>query len=283
MNNSRDPRSEDVSAVILCLNEIGNIKRCVDSLRWCREIVIVDSGSCDGTQKYAKSLGARVVENRPIGRFLISEQRNWALNNIVFGAEWVLFVDADEVIGPECRLEIQNRVIGDSVIDAYELAPRYWFMGRWLKKTQGFPCWHPRLLKKTIVRFEGGVWESFCSDTRIGKIQEPYEHYAFSKGVDDWLARHIRYADWEAERIVCFLRSNKLEDLKTKRFIRLRAFAAHLWPARPLLRFLQKYLVQGGITEGWQGLLFCMMMAMYELITVVKVVELLRKENGRSL
>ena len=283
MNDYRDARSEGVSAVILSLNEVSNIKRCIESLHWCREIVVVDSGSCDGTQEYAKSLGARVLVNRPNGRFLISNQRNWALNNIVFGTEWILFVDADEAIGPKCRAEIQNQISQDNAIDAYELAPRYWFMGRWLKKTQGFPCWHPRLLKKTNVRFEGGVWESFCNYTRVGRLQEPYEHYAFSKGVDDWLARHIRYADWEAERIVCFLRSNKLEDLKTTRFVRLRAFAAQVWPARPLLRFLQKYLMQGGISEGWQGLLFCLMMAMYELITVAKVIEILRKEDGLSL
>lgn len=276
-------RSEDVSAVILCLNEKENIKRCVESLRWCKEIVVVDSGSWDGTQEYAESLGANVVVNRPHGRFLISEQRNWALDNIKFNANWILFVDADEVIGPECRSEILSRVSSNEAYDSYELAPRYWFMGRWLKKTQGFPCWHPRLLKRTTARFEGGVWESFCCNARVGQIKAPYEHYAFSKGLDDWLIRHIRYADWEAERVVCFLKSNRLEDLKTSRFILARGIAARLWPARPLLRFSQKYLLQGGFWEGWQGLLFCMMMAMYELITVIKVVEALRKEKNKEL
>ena len=55
------------------------------------------------------------------------------------------------------------------------------------------------------MTFEGGVWESFPVDRTIGRITTPYEHYAFSKGMDDWLERHRRYADWEAERIVAYL------------------------------------------------------------------------------
>ena len=156
-------------------------------------------------------------------------------------------------------------------------------MGRWLKHTQGYPNWHPRLVRRGRITFEGGVWESFPSDRTIGRITTPYEHYAFSKGMDDWLERHRRYADWEAERIVAYLNTGDQHALGTKRLLRLRVLTSKLWPMRPLLRFLQKYVFQGGFREGWQGLLFALMMAFYDLITVIKVIEKKRCTAGENL
>ena len=131
--------------------------------------------------------------------------------------------------------------------------------------------------------FEGGVWESFPAGRRVGRIAEPYEHYAFSKGIDDWLERHRRYADWEAERIVAYLDGAGDGALGTRRWLGLRRLAAQLWPLRPVLRFSQKYLLQGGFLEGWQGLLFSLLMAGYDLITAVKVIERRRRERGLPL
>jgi hypothetical protein len=133
------------------------------------------------------------------------------------------------------------------------------------------------------MHFEGGVWESFPTGQRIGRVHQPYEHYAFSKGIDDWLERHRRYADWEAERITAYLAGGGSEALGTRRWLGLRRVSARLWPLRPPLRFLQKYVLQGGFLEGWQGLLFALLMAGYELITVIKVIELRRRERGLSL
>ena len=90
-------------------------------------------------------------------------------------------------------------------------------LGRWLKYTQGYPNWHPRLLKRGVVHFEGGVWEGFSAARSISRIHQPYEHYAFSKGIDDWLERHRRYADWEAERIEAVLTGGGVQALGTQR------------------------------------------------------------------
>ena len=93
----------------------------------------------------------------------------------------------------------------------------------------------------------------------------------------------MRYAQWEAERIVAYSQSGAKAALGTHRSLRLRAVSAKLWPLRPPLRFLQKYLLQGGFLEGWQGLLFALMMAFYDLITVVKVIQIRRRMEGKSL
>jgi hypothetical protein len=152
-----------------------------------------------------------------------------------------------------------------------------------LKRTQGYPNWHPRLVRRSGLRFEGGVWESFSGSGRVARIHEPYEHYAFSKGIDDWLERHRRYADWEAERICSYLASGDSRSLETRRWLLLRQLTARLWPLRPAMRFTQKYLLQGGLMEGWQGLLFALLMAGYDLITVVKVIERQRQDQGLPL
>jgi len=272
-----------IAAVVLCLNEAVNLPRALASLTWCDELLVVDSGSTDGSQQVAIQASAMVVEHRQLGRFLITEQRNWALKEGGLRSQWVLFLDADEEISNECRQAIQHAIGQKGAPDGFELTPRYWFMGRWLKHTQGYPNWHPRLVQREKLFFEGGVWESFAVGGKVGRITTPYEHYAFSKGMDDWLERHIRYASWEAEQIIAYLNTRNKETIGTKRGLRLRILSSRVWPARPLMRFVQKYVAQGGFREGWQGLLFALMMAMYDLITVVKVIEKKRQRAGKVL
>ena len=276
-----DPPS--LAAVVLCLNEAGNLPRCLASLDWCDERVVVDSGSTDGSQRVAMELGARVFEHRQTGRFLISEQRNWALDHAQLRSNWVLFLDADEEIGPNCKGAIQAALAQSAELNGFELTPRYWFLGRWLKRTQGYPNWHPRMVRRGHLRFEGGVWESFPGGSSVSRIQEPYEHYAFSKGIDDWLERHLRYADWDALKINDYLISLDARSLGTTRSLLLRKAAARLWPLRPLLRFIQKYFIQLGVTEGWQGFLFASLMSFYDLIAIVKLIELRHKRLGKPL
>ena len=272
-----------IAGVVLCLNEVSNLSRCLASLSWCDELLVVDSGSHDGSQRQAIQLGARVREHRQTGPFLITAQRNWALDNGDLRSDWVLFLDADEAVGDACRSAICRAVSNPGAPDGFELTPRYWFLGRWLKRTQGYPNWHPRLVRRGHLRFEGGVWESFPENERVGRIQEPYEHFAFSKGIDDWIERHRRYADWDAQTINDYLTTLDSRSLKTDRSLLLRRASSHLWPLRPVARFIQKYIIQMGFTEGWQGLLFASLMAFYDLITVTKLIEIRYKQYGRNL
>ncbi|MFN9546458.1 MAG: glycosyltransferase family 2 protein [Cyanobacteriota bacterium] len=275
--------SPTIAGVVLTLNEEQDLARALASLRWCDERLVLDSGSVDGTVALARGLGVRVAEHHQPPPFRISEQRNWALEGTGLHSDWVLFLDADEEVGPELAAEIRRQVADPAAPDGFELTPRYWFFGRWLKRTQGYPNWHPRLVRRGALRFEGGVWECFPAGARLGRIPLPYEHYAFSKGLDDWLERHRRYASWDAETIVAYHQRGEMAALGTRRFLPQRALAARLWPLRPPLRFLQKYVVQGGWLEGWQALLFASLMACYDLMTVVKVIELRRRRRGLPL
>ena len=276
--------NSDISAAILTKNEVCNLNRCIDSLQWCQEIIVVDSGSTDGTIQLAESLGAKVFTHIPSLPFKISEQRNWALQNCNLKSKWVLFIDADEVIPSNLATEIQ-RVCSASnqQYNAYELPARYLFWGKWLKLTQGYPNWHSRLLKLGEVTFIGGVWEHFASGAKVGRINIPYDHYANSKGFGDWLERHDRYSSWDAQKVVEFLETGKASALVTERKLKLRLLAAKLWFIRPIIRFIHMYFLRLGFLEGITAVIFCLLYAMYEFMIVVKIIELRRKKSGLSL
>ena len=149
-----------LTAVILTKNEAPHLERCLASLRWAAEIIVLDSGSTDGTQARARELGARVVEHAQEGPFRIDEQRNWALNEAGISTAWVIFIDADESVPASLAAELE-RVCADPAcpFDGLELTPRYLFWGKWLKRTQGYPNWHQRAVRLGRARFTGGVWE----------------------------------------------------------------------------------------------------------------------------
>ena len=272
-----------ITAIVLTLNEEVVLKRALQSLNWCDEIIVLDSGSCDGTLAVANDFGARILTHIQSPPFLISEQRNWALKHGLISTKWVLFLDADEEITSALSATIQDIIKDEKALTAYYLAPRYLFFGAWLRHTQSYPNWHPRLLQTGKHYFHGGVWESFDDSAPTGFIREPYNHYAFSKGINDWLQRHVRYADWEADTIFEYQRGNQSLILATKRSQFLRQLATKYWYLRPLLRFLQKYFLNLGFLDGPKAFLFSLMMAMYDLITVIKVIEKNHKSRGISL
>ncbi len=277
-----DGQKNAFTAVVLTKNEVANLSRCFASLRWCAEIVVIDSGSTDGTREEAERLGARVLVHVQPPPFKIAEQRNWALREAGILTPWVVFLDADETI-PSGLADALEGGAAKNDVDAYELTPRYIFWGTWLKRTQGYPNWHPRVVRVGHAWFEGGVWEHFASGTRTGRIDTPYDHFANSKGLSDWLARHDRYSSWDADKIVAFLESKDAASLATTRKLGLRKMAARLWPLRPWVRFLQMYVLRLGFLEGRAAFAFCLLYFFYEWMTVVKIVEKRRLFRGESI
>lgn len=276
-------KNPTIAGVILTLNEENNILRALKSLSWCDELFVVDSGSIDRTQHIVHQFGAHFITHLQDPPFLITLQRNWALENAGITSDWVFFLDADEAVGSHLAAAIRRCINLPDHVDAYELTPRYLFLGKWLKRTQAFPNWHPRLLKRKYVRFEGGVWETFVQTARVARIQEPYEHYAFSKGLDDWLERHKRYSTWDADETYAYLTHTASQQNTTPRFHIQRRLISYLWPFKPVLRFFQKYILQLGFLEGWQSLLFCTLMSFYDFMTVVKIIEKHRKTHSLPL
>lgn len=271
-----------IAVVVLTWNEEINLQRCLDSVKWANELIVLDSGSQDRTLEIAKKNGARVL-SRQIEPFIISEQRNYALDAGDIHSDWVLFIDADEVLTEalyQKLLEILNNT--QKKVVAYRLAPKYMFLGRWLKHCQGYPSWHDRLLRYGKARFTGGVWESFETTGQVDQIDEPYLHYSLNKGIGAWFAKHERYATVEAIDILATL-GTQIDSPYNQRTARKRTqrnLAARFWPLRPVMRFIVMYFLRLGFLDGLPGLLYSLMIVCYEFMVVLKVIEFRRREKG---
>jgi len=276
-----------IAVVILTYNEETNLSACLAAVRWADDLLVVDSGSQDGTLAIAQTYGARILVHQA-QPFLISAQRNYALEAGGITTEWVLFIDADEIVTDALRNELQQAIAAAPTnLIGYRLAPKFMFLGSWLRYCQAYPVWHDRLLRNGHLRFTGGVWESFDlteqTNVTIGYLQEPYLHHSVNKGIGDWLTKHSRYATAEALDILATLGYPVDDPLYTQRTVRKRALrnlAAFFWPLRPLLRFLVMYIGQRGFLDGVPGLLYSLMIASYEFVIVLKVIELRRRRQG---
>src|SRR5262249_12592829 len=189
-----------VSVVILTLNEEINIPDCLASCAWCDDVHVLDSGSEDGTQGIARSLGAAVHEH-PFESF--GKQRNWAIDNIPLKHEWVFHLDADERFTPDLVAEMDRLLATKPPDSGFHCPSKMMFMGRWLKRAGGYPTYQMRLFHKSRMRFKDyGHGQREAVEAPLRRLREPYLHYSFSKGLYDWLGKQNRYSSLGAVEVV---------------------------------------------------------------------------------
>jgi len=273
-----------VSVLILTLNEAANIDRCLAALSFSDDIVVLDSFSSDDTVQRAESVGARTFQ-RAFDNF--ASQRNFALDNIEFSHNWVLHLDADEVITAELRDEIA-KTISNPDFPAYRIASRLMFMGQWLRHSGMYPVYQVRLGRKDTLRFEqvGHGQREVLGPDQVGTLKSAYLHYGFSKGMDDWIERHNRYSSDEAlegfeKRSIeegAYIRL--FSRYKTERRRAMKRLSERL-PFRPLARFLYMYFLKLGFLDGRAGWSYCRLMAMYEYWIILKQRELGEAHRNR--
>src|SRR6516164_9659928 len=140
-----------VSVIVPIRNEEENLERCLDALQWADEIFVVDSGSTDKSIEIAERLAARVVQFQFSGTW--PKKKNWALESLPFRNEWVLIIDADEVLPPEAGSEIAEVISRNDGVAGYWINRRFFFLGRWLRHSY-YPNWNLRLFKHKLGRYE---------------------------------------------------------------------------------------------------------------------------------
>jgi glycosyltransferase involved in cell wall biosynthesis len=283
--NDRGAQDHQYSVLILTYNEADNIRRCLDSLTDCDDVVVLDSYSTDGTLEYVASRSVRLFQ-RTFDTF--AAQRNWAIDNVSFKHPWVLHLDADECMTPALHREIGDVASRDEK-SAYLVANQLMFMGRWIRHASMFPYYQARLLRRGESRFEQrGHGQTLGETTRgVGMLREPYVHHNFSKGISDWITRHNRYSSDEAGRVISHKRS--LGEALHSAFVgktpqdrqQGRKQLADFLPARPLVRFTYLYFWKLGFLDGAAGFHYCCLMAIYDYFIRLKCSELhlQRREN----
>lgn len=274
------PRSDRMfSILILTLNEERDLPRCLESLRSCDDIVVLDSGSADRTVELGRSVGARVF-TRPFDDF--AGQRNFAQREIPFRHRWVFHLDADEQMTPELASECCAAATRVDV-DGFWVAPRMMFEGRWIPHCTDYPAYQARFVRAPEFEFiQVGHGQREAPHMRMDHLRSNYLHDLSSGGVDEWLAKHRRYARQEAAEHVRTQEPLRWANFwSADRLRRRRALKrlSYSLPGRPLLRFVYQALLRGGVLDGRAGLRYCRLLMRYEEFTQAEL-RRLRRTRG---
>jgi glycosyltransferase involved in cell wall biosynthesis len=257
-----------ISIVILTLNESGNLRRCLNSVTWSDDVVVVDSGSSDDTVEIARAAGARILV-RAFDTF--AGQRNYAMEAGDLRHRWTLHLDADEVVGTDLRDEMRAiSANAQAAFPVYRVPSRLIFMDRWLRHAGMYPAYQVRFGRTDSLRFVdyGHGQREVQGPELVGTCSAALDHYNFSKGINDWFARHLRYARREALQAI-----EETDDAVPMRHLwgqdptlrrRTAKQLAYRMPLRPLLRFLYIYVLKRGFLDGSAGFHYAAMIAVYQ-------------------
>jgi len=231
-------------------------------------VVVLDSGSTDGTVQIARSLGAETVEQPWLG---FSQQREFALRLPLLRHDWVYFVDADEWVSPQLAAEIATQLRAPSCA-GYAHRLRLVFQGTWIRHCGWYRgSWVVRLVDRRYTKYDGSlVGERACVDGPVGRLGNDVIDED-QKSVAAWLHKHVRYAELEAERrgrnrpLRFRLHALRVRDDSrplSRAVIKDVVFPSV--PAKPLALFAYMYLLRLGLLDGIAGLRFCFFHAWYE-------------------
>jgi glycosyltransferase involved in cell wall biosynthesis len=252
-----------VSIIILTLNEERNLSACLDSLTGFDDVHLLDCGSTDRTQAIARERGIPIHIN-PFRGF--GTQRNWAIDHIPAKYDWQFHLDADERMTPALAAELASLATFDSDKGGYHVPSKLMFAGRWLKRAGQYPGYQVRFFHKHRLRFhDHGHGQRETTTYPLGYIVEPLVHHAFSHGLDQWFAKHARYAKREAQqtRIDTADDASLFSREAVKRRRALKRLASRM-PFRYTLRLTYMLLVQRALLDGWAGVTYSHMLACYE-------------------
>lgn len=251
-----------ISVLIITHNEEENIGQCLASVGWSDDVVVVDSFSRDRTREICEAHEVRFVEH-PFDGW--SQQRQWALDHLEFRNEWILSLDADEIVTPELRDEILGRTAAEPFA-AYEMRFRLILWGTWARRSSHYPVWITRLYRRSKVRYvASGATDIARIDGPVGRLDSDLLHVN-RKPIEDWLEKHVRYASREAEARGLespSIRSAFSADTHIERRQGLKALW-HRVPARPLVYFVVTWLFKGGFLDGRAGFRLAFLKASYE-------------------
>lgn len=241
-----------ISATLITRNEEVNLRRALASLAFCDEIVVVDSGSTDGTVALTQELGARVLHRDWTG---YADQKNYAAEQAAH--DWILSLDADEEVSSELAASIAALCERGPSADGYRFPRRARYLGRWIRHSGWYPDAKVRLYDRRKARWVGDyVHESVSVDGATGELEGDLRHYTC-----DSFSEHVRTVDRYTTLAAREMRS------RGRRPGLLRVLAGPPWTA------FRTYVLQLGFLDGFAGLLIAAMAGFYVFAKYVKARE----------
>ena len=270
----------DTTVIILTKNEETDIERCIRSVEgWVKRIVIVDSGSTDRTVEIAERLGVEIVRHEPFADY--GRQFNWAVDNLRIKTTWVFRLDADEVITPELRKELEKELEHHATDDVSGFMMRYKveFMGRYLMHGGFYPFQKITIFKYGKGRFEERAMGEHIvlSEGRCVYLRNDAIHHTL-KTLDLYINKHNWYATREVQDYfdVRSGRENAQLDGQPERAKKLRDGLYYRLPMflRAKLFFWYRYYLRLGFLDGTPGYIFAFMQAYwYRTLVDAKIYE----------
>lgn len=284
-----------ITSIVSTKNEEKNIQKCLDSLKPVSRCIIVDSQSSDRTLDIASQNGAEVVQFYYKGGY--PKKRQWALDNISIETEWVLLVDADEVIPDKLWSEITKKINDSKTPEAFFITKRFHFLRKNFNYG-GFSHSAILLFKNGFARFERiledsgdgldmEVHERIIVKGRTDNLSIPLIHEDYNN-LESYLDRHNKYSTWEAKLRYKFIESTKYgeDTIKPKLFGNaqerrrfLKRIAIKI-PFEPSLWFLYHYILRLGFLEGKRGLIASRLRANYISQVRYKIYEMKKLKNN---
>lgn len=245
---------EKISACVIVYNEERKLRRCLESLRWCDEIVVLDSFSTDNTVAVAREFTEHVHQQRWLGYV---GQRNTVRE--LSSCPWLLFMDADEEVSPALRDEIlEEFAAGKTRILGYEFPRQVYYLGKWIRHGEWYPDVKLRLFRKEFGRTEGvEPHDHVVVNGPVKRLRNPIWHYTYDNVVDH-LNRLNRYSTITAQQR--FAAGDRL---------RRADLILH-----PFFRFLKGYVLRRGFLDGTHGLAVAAISAFGAFLKYVKIWEL---------
>lgn len=264
-----------ISVLILTKNEQQDLPGCLASVAWSDDVHVLDSGSTDQTQAIALQNGAH-FSTRPFEGY--ASQRNAGLQR-PFKHPWVLLLDADERITPALQAEMLafTATAPDSVAAARMRRRDLWW-GTWLKHAQISP-YYIRLVRVGRAHYEREINEILVVHGDVHELQQAFDHFPFSKGLDHWVAKHNTYSRMEAAFIAEQMggHASWRQALFNKDFNERRRHQKGLFykmPCRPLIKLAYMLVVRRAFLDGRAGIRYALLQAIYEYLIVLKTKEL---------
>lgn len=249
-----------ISAIVVCFNEEDNIGRCLESLKWCDEIVVVDSFSTDRTAEICRQFTDRVIQRRWTG---YRDQKAFAHSQAT--KEWVFLVDSDEQVPQELREEIQEALRRcNSQVAAFSVPRLVHYLGRWWWRGGWYPDYDIRIFRGELARWGGSdPHEKVFVEGKVRRLKHPLYHFSYRDIADHWKRINrfttISSGEMRAER---------------KRW----RWADNLF--RPPFRFFRSYVWKRGMLEGFPGFFIAATAAVYVFLKYAKLRELELKEKS---
>ncbi|MDP2912449.1 MAG: glycosyltransferase family 2 protein [Candidatus Omnitrophota bacterium] len=253
-------KRESVSAVIITYNEENNIRRCLESLRWVNEIVIVDGYSADKTAAIAKEYGAKIIMHKFEGDFGL--ERNVGNQNAM--GDWILALDADEEVPPKTRAAIEGILESGSEFNGYNVFRDQFFLGR-LMEHGGRRHRIVNFYRREKTVFEGKVHHLVKVDGKVKDADFAINHYPFNS-ISQFIQKHDRYTRYEAEEMFEKHGAARSDEIRYNL----------TW--RPVKIFFKTYIKKKGYKDGMHGLIFCILFSWGYFLRWAKYWELCSKK-----